>query len=133
MTPNCFPRRSPTLRTSVLLSLLLAGPATALAAPAHDYALRQGDLGEALTGFAAQAGVVLSFDTRLTAGMRTPGLNGQYSVEQALALLLRGTGLQAVREADGRYSLAKLPEDSAMLLAPSTISAQGLGLSLIHI
>jgi len=127
MTSTCSPRRSPTLRTSVALSLLLAGPAAALAAPAHDYELRQGDLGEALTGFAAQAGVVLSFDTRLTAGMRTPGLHGQYSVEEALALLLRGTGLQAVREADGRYSLVKLPQDSAMVLAPSTISAQGLG------
>ncbi|MGE8406173.1 MAG: TonB-dependent siderophore receptor [Pseudomonas sp.] len=126
MTSTSSPRPLPNLRTRALLSLLLAAPASALAAPVHDYELTQGGLGEALTGFAAQSGVVLSFDTRLTAGLRSPGLRGHHSVDEALALLLSGTGLQAVRETDGRYSLVKLPEDSAMVLATSTINAQGL-------
>lgn len=123
MTPKPLPRS----RTHLLLALLLAGPASILAAPLQQYQVAQGELDAALTQLAAQAGVVLSFDTRLAAGKRTPGLSGQYSVDQALAQLLRGTGLQAIRERDGRYSLVSAQQGDALELAPSTVNADGLG------
>lgn len=122
------PFSAPDLRTCLLLTALLGGPGAACAAQAHDYHLPQGDLGETLTRFAAESGIVLSFDTHWTRGKRSPAVNGQYPVDQALQMLLSGTGLQAVQESDGRYSLLQTHQQGDVVeLAPSRIDGQGLG------
>ncbi|MGB8974142.1 MAG: TonB-dependent receptor plug domain-containing protein, partial [Pseudomonas capeferrum] len=122
------PFSAPDLRTCLLLTVLLGGPGAACAAQAHDYHLPQGDLGETLTQFAADSDIVLSFDTQWTRGKRSPALNGQYPVDQALQILLSGTGLQAVKESDGRYSLLLTTQQGDVVeLAPSRIDGQGLG------
>ncbi|MGC4038122.1 MAG: secretin and TonB N-terminal domain-containing protein [Chitinophagaceae bacterium] len=46
------------------------------------------------------------------AGMRTEGLRGNASVDEGFALLLRGSGLRAVRSAGG-YVLAAEPAAAA--------------------
>ncbi len=75
---NTRPFTAPGLRTCLLLRpALLAGPAAASAAQAHDYHLPQGDLGETLTQFVAESGIVLSFDTHWTRGKRSPALEGR--------------------------------------------------------
>ncbi len=86
----------------------LAQPAGAVPA-LHSVDVPAGALGAALSGFARQAGVLLSFDPALAAGMETAGLHGAYGVEQGFAALLAGTGLQAVRRADGDYLLQHAP------------------------
>lgn len=70
-----------------------------------------GDLGNALSRFAADSGVVIYFDASLTQGKQTRGLSGDYSVEGGLRALLSGSGLSLVKEADGSYRLEERPAD----------------------
>ncbi|MFP9058863.1 STN domain-containing protein, partial [Enterococcus faecalis] len=62
------------------------------------YDVPPGPLGLALGRFAAQAGVVLSFDAKLTQGRQSAGLQGDYGVAPGLAAMLAGTGLEAVSQ-----------------------------------
>jgi catecholate siderophore receptor len=87
--------------TSVLLGLggLAAGPATAQSgsvatdAQMRSYSIRAQALGTALQEFAAQAGLQLLFSQSDVAGMRTAGLQGTFTKDQALERLLAGSGL----------------------------------------
>lgn len=55
-----------------------------------------GSLSQVLSNFAAANGVALIYDTRLTEGMVSPGLHGQYSLYEGFSYLLSGTGLELV-------------------------------------
>lgn len=70
--------------------------ASAQARTAHDIAA--GPLDTALTRFGRTAGIMLSFPTAMTDGLQTPGLHGSYTVQEALTLLLQGTGLEGVQD-----------------------------------
>lgn len=101
-----------------------AGPAAA--APARQtYAVPAGSLGDALSLFAAQAALPFSFESALTQGKRSPGLQGEYTIEEGFARLLAGTGLEAVPQGGRRFALRQrlAPGDEASLLAPVTVSA----------
>lgn len=74
------------------------------------YAIPAGPLAERLTQFAAQAGIYLAGDATLTAGKRSQPLEGHHTVEQALAILLGGSGLQAVPTRAGHYEVQPLAE-----------------------
>jgi hypothetical protein len=76
------------------------------------YGIPAGPLGPALSRFAAQAEVLLSFDPALTEGKTTPGLSGEYSIGEALAAFLAGSGLEAVKSASG-YVLQARREENA--------------------
>ncbi|WP_245362800.1 MULTISPECIES: TonB-dependent siderophore receptor [Pseudomonas] len=103
--------------------------------PAHaddgnvrQYHIGAGDLGAALTRFASESGVVLSFDPTLTRGQATTGLDGAYAVDTGLQVLLANSGLQAVREDDGRYSLRpRLSDASVLELGTTEIVSNQLG------
>ena len=88
-----------------------------------------GPLGTALSEFASAAGVTLSFASEQTQGLSSPGLQGTFSVEEGLARLLGGSGLQASRQSNGGYVL--LPTASAangaMELMPLSISGKAPG------
>lgn len=122
-----FPARplSAGIRRALLCSALL-GPAflapIAIAdqAEQREYQIAQGDLGQALTRFAAEAGIVLSFDPELTRGRNTSGLQGQYDVHEGLSRLLEGSDLQVVPESDGRYSLSSRTAQAGTLELRST-------------
>ena len=88
--------------------------------------LPAGPLASQLNLLAAQAGIYLAGDGALTQGKRSPALQGQYSVEHALARLLEGSGLIAVRKADNRYELQARPNaGGALELDATTVSGQG--------
>jgi len=53
-----------------------------------------GDLQSALVTLSEQAGLQLLYGPELVAGQRTEGARGQYTSEEALQMLLNGTGLQ---------------------------------------
>lgn len=74
----------------------------------RNYRIPAGPLGPALSRFAAETDVLLSFDPALTQGRTTPGLSGNYSVAEAFAALLSGSGLEAVKSGPG-YTLQALP------------------------
>jgi iron complex outermembrane receptor protein len=50
-------------------------------------------LDEALQEFSRQSGVQVIFFSRITDGVRSPGANGKFTIENALEALLAGSGL----------------------------------------
>ncbi|SDH62653.1 iron complex outermembrane recepter protein [Pseudomonas flavescens] len=90
---------------------------------ASHYQIQAGSLDQALNRFAAEAGITVQFTPELTAGLPSPGLNGAYDAQQALAALLAGSGLEAAPQGDGVYVLVRRSDASSSLnLAPSVIS-----------
>lgn len=92
-------------------SLCLAHLPEVLAAEtvAKTYQIAPTSLETALNQFGRQAGVLISFGSQVTASALSPGLNGAYTTEQALAALLQGTGLQARAVGSNAYSLEPAP------------------------
>ncbi|WP_211249641.1 TonB-dependent siderophore receptor [Microvirgula aerodenitrificans] len=120
--------------TSLSLPALAAEPAAATAGKNHHIAA--GPLGRVLSGFAASAGVLLSFDPAVTAGKTSPGLDGRYTPQQGFARLLAGTGLEAVANGSGGYVLKTAPKPAGeaagslagvQTLAAVDVNARGLG------
>ena len=110
------------IQYSLLASCLAGLPATALAQQAEGrsaavqqrYSIEAGQLDTALNRFAVSAGIEIAFDATLTAGKQTAGLQGSYGVDEGLERLLAGTGLAAVRSAEGSYRLEKRAADVAL-------------------
>ncbi|PKM32182.1 MAG: TonB-dependent siderophore receptor, partial [Gammaproteobacteria bacterium HGW-Gammaproteobacteria-12] len=108
-------RRSQPLARAVraaLLSLSLPLALLPVATPAwaaQPYQVSAGALDAALTEFARQSGVLLSFDPALTRGRSSSGLQGHYSLEQGFAQLLAGSGLRVVLDGQGDYRLEPAP------------------------
>ncbi|MFK3683177.1 TonB-dependent siderophore receptor [Pseudomonas sp. NPDC088890] len=93
------------------------------------FEITPGPLGTALSEFASAAGVTLSFASEQTQGLSSPGLQGTFSVEEGLARLLAGSGLQASRQSNGGYVLlpAASAANGAMELMPLSISGKAPG------
>ena len=96
----------------------------------RSYQIPAGPLSSTLSQFAAQAGVLLSADGRLTEGKRSAGLQGEFGGEQGFAELLRGTDLQVIASADGGYSLQTLGAGAALQLDSTSVKAFALGNAL---
>ena len=111
-----------------LLPPLLPGAAVAQAANAQKtYAISSGPLSTVLGRFANAAGIVLSFDSQLTAGKQSAGLQGTYSVEQGFATLLAGTGLGVAPAEQGAYVLYPAETGNAVQLGATSVVGDGLG------
>lgn len=72
------------------------------------FAIPSGDLDSALVMFGQQSGVLVSVSADLSLGKQTQGLQGDYSVDQALSLLLQGSGLVAVPQSGMGYIINRL-------------------------
>ncbi|GGC89023.1 TonB-dependent receptor [Halopseudomonas salina] len=79
-----------------------------------------GDLERALTDFGQQADLLLSFPAALTEGLQSAGLDGNYSVTQALERLLYGTRMEAVAQSENAYWI-KRSTGPADRLAPAAL------------
>ncbi|WP_050465353.1 TonB-dependent siderophore receptor [Herbaspirillum autotrophicum] len=88
---------------------LLALPQIVMAqsAPLRQYDIPAGSMESVLSRFGREAGITLSFAPETTAGMRSSGLHGGYSIASGLDTLLAGSGLQASVQANGSYLLRK--------------------------
>jgi iron complex outermembrane receptor protein len=89
-------------------------------AGAREHALPAGPLGTVLSRFAGQAGVLLSSDADMTAGLDGPALRGRFTADEGFAALLAGTGLQAVRGPGNVYTLQRRQPPAAPPQPPST-------------
>ena len=99
-----------------------SAPATAAAAPARKaYDIPPGALEGALNRFGRESGILLSFPAALTAGLQSEGLRGSFTVQEALLLLLRGTGLAAVAQPNGSHTLVWRAEAAAPARAEATM------------
>ncbi|OAI86140.1 TonB-dependent siderophore receptor [Pseudomonas putida] len=109
-------------------ALSLPGLAHAAEAGAmQSWHIPAGSLATVLSTFASASGTALSFDAALLQGRQSGGLDGTYSVDQGFAILLQGSGLQAVPQSNGSYALRPLhSEQGSMELDATTISSQRL-------
>ncbi len=71
------------------------------------FGIPAGPLDAALDRFARTAGVNLTYDAGLVAGVRTGGLNGSIDTKAGLLHLLQGSGLEALAQPAGGYSLRR--------------------------
>ncbi|MBD8190956.1 TonB-dependent siderophore receptor [Pseudomonas fluorescens] len=109
------------LRGTVATTVALLSTGAFAAVTVQHYTIAAGRLDNALSQFAAKANVILSFSPQQTASLSTPGLEGDYSVEQGFALLLQTSGLLAVVQAPGSYVLQAVPSGQ-LTLSPTTVS-----------
>ena len=118
-------RLRPLLHLSLLLSLgacpLFVAVSYAEDSPRRSYQVPAGSLSAALTRFAGLAGVNLSVDPALVSGRNSPGLSGDYAVEEGFARLLQGSGLQLQPVGEQAYILTPAPEGGSLQLAPTSI------------
>lgn len=77
-------------------------------ANAQTYNITASPLAQCLNSFAAQSGVNLSADAKLTQGRSCAGIKGELSTENALRELLKNTGLKAIKQIDGSYLLTTI-------------------------
>ncbi|MDD2056476.1 TonB-dependent receptor [Pseudomonas sp. GD03860] len=92
------------------------------------YDIAPGSLDSVLGQFGQQAGVMVAVDSQHAQGLNSPGLRGRFELDQALARLIAGTGLQAVAVGPGRYRLIpQAAESEALELGATSINAAGLG------
>ena len=114
------------MQLACALPLSLAGLAHAEQQQAAHFNIGPGALGDVLSQFAQQAGVDLSVDGRLVAGLSSPGLHGAYSVPQGLAQLLAGSGYTFSQTAAGYVLVAQPNQGGAVQLdATSIIGSAG--------
>ncbi|MBK4998135.1 TonB-dependent siderophore receptor [Pseudomonas sp. S31] len=112
------------------LTLSLAGSLLVLPAAwaqPQRYDIPAGSLAQALSQFAAASGVMITFSAEDTAGLSSPGLRGDFELDQGFARLLQGSGLRLVQAGDKRYVLAKAESGGALELGATSINAAGLG------
>ncbi|ENO90489.1 TonB-dependent siderophore receptor [Thauera linaloolentis] len=87
------------------------------------YDLAAGPLEQVLTAFAARAGISLTIPPALVAGKASNGLQGSYAIEDGLARILAGSGLEA--SGSGRAYVVTARPGGEVRLAPVTVTAQG--------
>lgn len=126
------------IRAALLTTALGAGVAPVLAVAAPDsvstsrqsYNIPAGPLSDVLNQFARQAGITLASTPEQTRGVQSPGLQGEYSADQALSHLLSGSGLVAVSQDGSSYVLQTEAEGSTLALPTTDIKGFALGNAL---
>ena len=106
------------LKTAMLCNVAFAEITEITNSQTRHYNISAGSLSSVLSQFAGKAGILLSSDGALTAGKATPGLQGQYSLEQGLQQLLRDSGIRFVRSGN----TVTLTVDKAMTLNPLQVN-----------
>jgi iron complex outermembrane receptor protein len=117
------------------LKLLALGAACCIAisaaASASNFNIPAGDLGTALENYMKQSGIALMYPEDEVSGIRTKGVSGSLSPEDALSRLLKGTGLAAQRGPSGAIGIVQhesqmrsvVPTELAAAPAPSVAGA----------
>lgn len=88
------------------------------------YNIPAGPLGRVLNQFANQSGVALSFDAAQLRNTQSPGLKGDFTIEQGFAQLLSGTGQTARKQGQQSYVIEAA---SANALEPVRVNTGRLG------
>ncbi len=111
------------LALSVALTGISMQTVQAADKPVHHFSVPAGQLGDALSHLAAQAGVTLSFDAELTRELQSQGLKGDFSLLEGFQRLLKDSQLTVERQQDGSYLLKKRPQAQKVELDQLTVRA----------
>lgn len=125
---RCLSVASLSMASTMSLShIVLAADETVQEAPRKNYSIPPGPLGNAISEYAAETGVRLTFDPSVTKGKQTRGLEGEYSVDEGFNRLLRDSGLEAIDDQAGGYFLVPaLPDfgEDTLTLEKVNVRAQ---------
>ena len=103
-------------------------PADSSATSAQTYALNipAQNLADALNKLAAATGIQMTASSRDLQGLQSQPLNGQYSVSEGLAIMLKTSGLTVVRSGNNSYTV-KRPDavDASAPVTLENVSAYG--------
>ena len=97
------------MRALVLLLLLAAGRAAQAESPLLPLNLPAQDLEHALQAYSRATGMAVLVDRELTRGRRSIAVRGRFTAQEALAMLLTGSGLMARYARSDAFTL-QLPE-----------------------
>ncbi|MEN0035511.1 MAG: TonB-dependent siderophore receptor [Cellvibrio sp.] len=128
-TKSLFQLRPLTLAIGLGLSAVTAMPiayAQTTQAAVKAYQIEAGSLDSALARFGQQSGVLVSVSGDLSLNKQTQGVSGNYPVEQALEILLQGTGLRANRQENGSFVVVAAPTNPATTLRAVKVSSTAL-------
>lgn len=106
-------------RRDTLKAIMLAGAIFAVSTPAiaaaqaRTYNIQASSLSRALKAFGRASGHHLLFQESQVRGKTAPSLKGSYSVDEALARLLQGTGLKAERTPNGSIVIRQMAISAA--------------------
>ncbi|HEX6858599.1 MAG TPA: TonB-dependent receptor plug domain-containing protein, partial [Caulobacteraceae bacterium] len=103
--------RNALLGASAIVSVASLATPAAAAAQAVTFDLPAQPLTQALKAYGATADQQLIYSERLVQGRTAPALKGEYSPEQALSLLLAGSGLTADRTPGGVVTIRSAASD----------------------
>jgi len=105
----CSQRRKRRLRTCAGVLLIMAATMNAAQAAPVSVDVRAGVLQDALAELAQKSRIDILYSADLVQGRRTVAVKGRLAPEQALALLLTGSGVGYRRTPDGVFVLFELP------------------------
>jgi iron complex outermembrane recepter protein len=132
---RCNPGSHPSRLSQAIQGLLLASALTASVA-AHgeettnrkSYHISGGSLGQALSQFARDAGILFTGESTLTDGKTSKGLDGEYTVEEGFRKLLAGSGLTYTITEDNAVAIkvAEPGSDAASTLPAVKVSGKAV-------
>ena len=90
----------------------------------YTFNISGGNISSVLNKLAETANIELNYQSELTGAVNSNGLNGSYTVEQALQHILKGTGLNYRMTGDDSITVEKSPESHLpqSTLSPETLS-----------
>jgi len=97
--------------TMSLSNIAIADDDTTDNASNKKYAIPAGPLGKAISSYAADNGMRLTFEPSLAEGKTTQGLQGEYTVNEGFSKLLDNSGLEVIDDQDGGYFLVPSMEE----------------------
>ena len=110
---------------SLFLAFIAHLPSDALAASAgrpettQNYSIPSGLLSEAISSFITKSGILLAAPGDLVQGKTSSPVTGGFTPEEALRVLLAGTGLKAIKVSDSQYRL--IEDDSSAVRMPEIV------------
>ncbi|OAI11238.1 ligand-gated channel [Methylomonas koyamae] len=114
------------LRTLPLAAFALSTMPPAFAAErTQAFDIAPQPLAAALNAFADASGMALSYPAELAAGLKSPGVKGQFTPQQALQRLLSGSGLAPRTTANGTITLEKAAAAPAEVSTLSAVTVSG--------
>ena len=103
--------KSKNFKYMIINSVALLSAPAALAA---SFNIPPGSLEAALDAYSAQTGVSVMVANEAIAGVRTKGVNGEFSTDAALAKLLNGTGFVETRAMSGTIGIVRKAKSSKL-------------------